>query len=257
MTARGVLAVLAVLAAAGLLLGYDPVLDVDPALAGAPPRPGLWLGGDPLGRDVLARVVVAAGGLVGPALGAVGLALVLGVPLGAVRALAPRGLSLGAGALLDAVGVLPQIVLALVACVVAGGDPLVVGLACGLGQAPLVGDAAAAALRRLRATGVLEASRVHGVPLLRVVFVHGLWGGARRALAHQAVVLVSRVATLEATLSYLGRFGVSEPAPSWGNMVDLSLGHPNGQALAWLGPAVALWALSWAATRAVEAPDAR
>lgn len=256
MIARLSLLALLALALAGAVLGYDPVLDVDSTMAGAAPSAEAWLGRDPLGRRVWARLAAAGGALLGPALGAVLLAGALGVPLGAARALGPRPVALGAGALLDAVGVVPQLVLALVACVVAGGEPLVIGLACGLGQAPIIGDATAAALRRLRATGVLEASRAHGVPLWRVVGVHGLWGGARRALAAQAVVLVARVAIIEATLSYLGGFGVAEPAASWGNMVALSLGHPRGQPWAWLAPAAALWLLAWAAPRAFrEVPD--
>jgi peptide/nickel transport system permease protein len=227
----------------GMAVPYDVVGDVNTSLLGAPPGLSAWLGTDPLGRDVAWRLAVATHGFVGPTVAGAALALGVGVPAGLGQGLL-RGIpALAAGAPLDITGAVPQLVIVLLACAVFGGSPWVIGASAGLAHAPAVGAVVAQQAAALRARGVFEAGRVHRVPLWRLIFVHTLWGATRAGLARQVLRLLSLIVVFEATLSYLGGFGVSEPAPSWGNMLAIGLAHPGGNPLAWLAPAAATWAL--------------
>ncbi|WP_025323781.1 ABC transporter permease [Deferrisoma camini] len=229
-------------AALGLLgwLPHDPTAFVAPAHA--PPGPDLWLGADALGRDLAARLASAAARFAGPALLAVAVGALVGVALGLAEGLLPGPVAALATGLAQAVDGVPKLVTVLLVAAVTQSDLGWIMAAVGVSFAPQVAEPIRSSIERLRSLAFIEAARSLGVGPGRIVFVHILWGHARRVLLAQATSLLSFAVLAEASLSYLGgELGVQEPAASWGNMLALARdGVFRGHWLPALAPAVML-----------------
>ncbi|MDH5730208.1 MAG: ABC transporter permease subunit, partial [Gammaproteobacteria bacterium] len=65
----------------------------------------------------------------------------------------------------------------------------------------------------------IESSIAMGLPTHLIIFKHILWYNCRSILIIQATLGMGEAILMETSLSYLG-FGVQEPTPSWGNMVQ-------------------------------------
>lgn len=230
------------------LTGHDPTRIVTAPWAS--PRPGLPLGADGLGRDVLARVL--AGGVepalvaLVAALAATTLGTACGLWAGWSQHPAARALLAGSDLLLA----LPLLLLVLLAAVALPG-PAAVVVGTVLGGAPLTARLVAAATRDVANSGYVEAALVRGertgAVLVREVLPAqtGLVGadlGLRAVLALQ----------LATTLAVLG-FGPPPPAPDWAVMLRENLPGLTLNAWGVLAPALALALLAGtlaAATRA-------
>jgi ABC-type dipeptide/oligopeptide/nickel transport system permease subunit len=235
------------------LSGYDVVTDVAPERASRGPSAENWLGTDHLGRDVWWRSLLASEAFVGPGLLACVVALTLGLPSGAVAGY--RG---GAAAALvryafAVIGSIPRMVLVLLACAALGNEPWVLAVAAGVAFAPGLGEAVYARIEALRQHEFVLAARAHGHSTWDIVARQLVWVNCRRLIGQQLLYLFGFVALLETTLSYIGGFGIEEPRPSWGNMLAFEFGISDGNSLAWLVPALAIWATLVATTRSASA----
>ena len=250
------LAILLIIVALGLVapwLGYDPVRDVTPEIRDLGPSAGHWLGTDWLGRDVLLRMILATRPIVAGGALACGIGAAIGVPLGALAGFQGGLAESAIRYVFGVVGSVPRFVLVLLMLATWGDSlPLLAG-AAGLSFAPIVGEAAYGRIAALRNREYVLASRAHGLSDMRILWVHLVWGASRRPIARSLCTLFGYYAVLESTLSYLGGFGVQEPAPSWGNM--LVGAWTRGVDNWWVGiaPALALWALVAASTRVARA----
>lgn len=189
-----------------------------------PATPWLPLGGDALGRDVLARVLGGARLSLGVAAVAVAGAIVLGALLGALAGCAGGRVDEGLMRAADFVLVLPAIyvVLALRASM-----PLVLSaaqvfwtLAAVLAIAgwPYPARGVRAIVAAERRKEYAEAAIAAGAGPLRILLCH-LLPAARGFLVVQATLLIPAFILAEATLSYVG-LGFPAPAPSWGGMLQ-------------------------------------
>jgi peptide/nickel transport system permease protein len=248
---RGALAVLALYVALAALGGSEPqavdvtALDLPPALA----HP---MGTDHLGRDVLRRLLAA------PASGAPAVAVGAMTGLAAAAPLA-IGLALGGNAaalarlVASALTGTPALVLAVLAGSALRADLTVVAAVWAAASAPATADSLAAPLVTARHVGLTEGLRRHGLSAARVWIGHGLIALGHRAALRATLQLTAGLLVAEATLSYLGGFGVQEPAASWGNMMAAAWGRPDGNPLAWLAPLACLTATLAALHRVAEA----
>ncbi len=175
------------------------------------------LGTDAFGRDVLARVWIAA--RLSLAVGLIGslLAGTLGIALGALGAWVGGALDRALLALGNALLAIPRLVLLLVIAALWGpGLPTVVtvlALTGWMGVARLVRSE----VLGVRETAYIEAATALGVPPGRVLRRHVLPNALGAAVV--AVTLgVGNAILLESGLSFLG-LGIQPPAPSWGNMI--------------------------------------
>jgi peptide/nickel transport system permease protein len=237
-SSHAALLVLALYAAAAVLGGADPQA-VDVTALDQPPTLTSPLGTDHLGRDVLRRLIAA------PAASA--LAVAVGAAVGLLTA-APLGLGLAVGGTAasaarlvgSAVTGTPALILAVLAGSVLQADLPAVAAVWAAASAPAAAEGIAAPLIDLRLTGLPEGLRRHGLSTLRVWVWHGLVATGHRAALRATLQLISGLLVAEATLSYLGGFGIEEPAPSWGNMMAAAWGRPDGNVWAWLAPLACL-----------------
>jgi peptide/nickel transport system permease protein len=243
---------LVVVLAGPTLAGEDAVRTV--ASPWAPPGPGLSLGADALGRDVLARVLAGGRDLFlvagGSALVATALGTAAGLWAGWSDGPVARGLAGGA----DLLMALPLLLLALVAAMARPG-PSAVLVGTALGGAPLTLRVVADVTRRSRRAGYVRAALARGEPgptvLLREVLpAHSALVAAD--LGMRAVLALQ----LAAALSVLG-FGPPPPAPDWASMLrDNLAGLPLNPA-GLLAPAAALAVLAAALAAGARAADGR
>ncbi|NJP92627.1 ABC transporter permease subunit [Nonomuraea sp. FMUSA5-5] len=219
--------------------GHDPAAIVAPPWSG--PGPGLPLGADALGRDVLARVLAGGRDLTLTAIAAASTASALGVAGGLWVGWSRGRLGRAAASAADLLLALPLLLLALLAVVTLPGPAAVVAGTV-LGGTPLTLRVVADATATARHAGYVEAALSRGerggaVLLREVLPAHaGLVGadlGQRLVLAVQ----------LAAALSVLG-FGPAPPAPDWAAMLRENLPGLGLNAAATIAPAAALAVLA-------------
>jgi ABC-type glutathione transport system ATPase component/ABC-type dipeptide/oligopeptide/nickel transport system permease subunit len=196
----------------------------DPEHAGAerllPPGAEHWFGTDRFGRDVFSQVMAGARITLLVGLVAVGIAAVVGVPLGVLAGM--RGGRLGALLMRgsDILLAFPGLLLAIVLGAVYGAGTVTAMVALGIGSIP--------AFARVARSGTLQVMRSDYVLAARAANRGELAIAARHVLPNIAgTVLVQcsvnfAIAVLaEAGLSFLG-LGTPPPTPSWGRMLQES-----------------------------------
>jgi peptide/nickel transport system permease protein len=249
-------ALIIALAAIGPWLLPDPISAGSDGLRLTPPSLHHWLGTDPFGRDVLARLAHGARLSLAVASLAIGLALAVGIALGVAAGglggSAARWLSRG----IDLVLTLPRIVLLLVLVAVTGPlGPVALGAVLGLTGWPAIARLTRGEAQRLRhAPHVLAATAIGATTTRR------LWGDIFPGTLGPALVAatlgVADVLLLEAGLSFLG-IGIQPPTPTWGGMILEA--QPYLATAPWLllAPGAALVTATAAATLLGEALRAR
>lgn len=246
--AAAVLAAIVLVGLLGPVLPYDPVADVSTRSADLPPSAAHWLGTDHLGRDVAWRLALACRAFVIPGLGASLVAAGLGVPLGALAGYHGGVVETAIRQLFSILATLPRFVLVLLWLSIRGSGEVQLALAAGVSFVPELGEAVFARIAALRHDDYVLANRAHGVPSWRILWVHLVWAACRRTIGRGLVELFGAFLVVEATLSYVGSFGVREPWPSWGNMLVFEWGR-EGNPVDLLAAALAIYlavaAVTW------------
>lgn len=199
-----------------------------------PPSPDHWFGTDQFGRDVLSMVMVGARTSIAVGLIAVGLGVVLGVPLG-LAAAALRGGFLDDVIMRanDLIFAFPSLVIAILITAVFGPGAVNAIIAIGIFNIPVFARLARGAALSLWTRDFLLAARVAGKGPARISLEHIL-PNITNLLIVQATIQFSLGILAEAALSYVG-LGAQPPIPSWGRMLAES------QTLIGLAPHVALF----------------
>jgi peptide/nickel transport system permease protein len=214
---------------APVIAPYDPgAIDLKNVLA--PPASGHWVGTDQLGRDVLSRMIWGARISLKVGFVATGLAILIGMILGAVAGYY--------GGLIDAVIMrFVDIMLCfptffLILAVIAFLEPsiwnimVVIGLTSWMGVTRLV----RADFISLRERDFVRAARSIGANDARIIFIHILPNALASILVAATLGIAGAILT-ESALSFLG-IGVQPPTPSWGNI--LTAGKDNIDIAWWL-----------------------
>lgn len=221
-------------------LPFDPQA-LNLAMINAPPgAAGHWLGTDFLGRDIMTRLVVGIQAYFAPGLLAVVLALTVGTTLGVLAGYYGgrwRSLATYITQLIDA---LPRLVLILLVVAAFKPDIYYIMAVAGLTGAPAVAAMIQNKIDMLRSRMFIQSAVALGLPDTIVIFKHILWYNCRSLLVVQATLGMGEAILLETSLSYLG-FGVQEPTPSWGNMVQSGANYLlQGQYWSSSAPALAI-----------------
>ncbi|MEV4754354.1 dipeptide/oligopeptide/nickel ABC transporter permease/ATP-binding protein [Micromonospora sp. NPDC049559] len=210
--------------------------DTGQILAG--PSPAHWMGTDSLGRDILARVLVATRLSVELALAATGIGVLIGLLLGT----APLLLGARVGRLvLAAVNIavaFPGLLLALFFAVIFGvgrtGALLAIGFAIAPGFARLTQTLTA----RVAGLDFAAAARIAGVGRFRLFLRHVL-PNVGEPLVVNATIAAGNALLAFAGLSFLG-LGVQPPGYDWGRLLGDGLGGIYVHPAAALAPGVAV-----------------
>ncbi|MER7367042.1 ABC transporter permease [Nonomuraea wenchangensis] len=212
---------------------YDPTL-VDATAKLHEPGGGHLLGADKFGRDTLSQLMVGARTTLYVGIVAVGIAALLGTPLGVLAGMTPRGwLSELVMRVNDLVFAFPALLLAVMLGAVYGAGTLTAMIAIGVATVPAFARVARAATLQVMVTDYVLAARAAGRRGGAVALRHVL-PNISSVLIVQASVSFAIAILAEAALSFLG-FGTRPPTPSWGRMLQES------QELLFSTPRLALW----------------
>jgi ABC-type dipeptide/oligopeptide/nickel transport system permease subunit len=199
------------------LLPYSPVKQQlgDSLL---PPSTHHWLGTDPLGRDILTRL--AYGGRYSLSIGvfAVGVGLLIGVPVGAVSGYWGGWIDLLIQRVTDAVLAFPGILLALALVAGLGVGIVNVVIAVGISSVPGFIRLVRASVLASRELTYVEAARALGVSDLIILWRHVLPNAIPPTVV-QATTQLGAAILVAAGLGFLG-LGVPPPTPEWGDMLS-------------------------------------
>ena len=237
------LAALAVVAVgAPWIAPHDP-LHVSLSEALLPPSAAHWLGTDPLGRDVLSRLIYGSRISLSIGILSVGIAVVIGSLVGAAAGFYGRWLDAVLMRLVDTMLSIPTIFLLLAVIAMDPGERLrqweaapfiggalkaafaavdpqililmaVIGLMSWMGVARLV----RAEILSLKEREFVLAARALGASPWRLISRH-LLPNAMGPVLVSATLGVGGAILTESVLSYLG-LGVQPPTPSWGNVLN-------------------------------------
>jgi peptide/nickel transport system permease protein len=183
-----------------------------------PPSAEHPFGTDDLGRDLLARVVVATPISLGIGLVAAAVALGVGFAVGATAGWAGGVVDLALSRLIEVVLCFPVLFLLLALAAFLPPSPLTLILAIGLTAWP--GDAryARAEVMKIRQLDYARAARAAGASTPRILARH-LLPNALPPLIVSAAFGIGWAILAEAALSFLG-VGLPSPAVSWGGILS-------------------------------------
>jgi peptide/nickel transport system permease protein len=223
---------------------HDPY-DVDLDAVLAPPSREHWLGTDGLGRDLTARLVHGARVSLFVGLLTAILALLLGVPLGALAGYRGGAADMVISRGIEAFLCFPSLLLAL--ALLAAAPAWIAALPDGVRIAVVLAvtgwTAVARYLRaeflRLRGSEMVEAARASGAGHFRIAFRHVLPSTLAPVLV-TAAFAVGAAILLEAALSFLG-LGVRPPTATWGGLLTEARVHVERAWWLALFPGIALF----------------
>ncbi len=200
-------------------LPHDPAA-IDMALLNAPPNTaGHWLGTDFMGRDLLTRLILGIQAYFLPGLTAIAIALTVGSFGGVVAGYWGGRLNLVVTYAANLIDSFPRLVLILLMVAVFKPDIYLIMIVVGITNVPIVAGLIKSKVMLLKEKNFIEAAVALGLGNFRIIFKHILWHNCRALLIIQATLGMAEAILIETSLSYLG-FGVQEPIPSWGNMVQ-------------------------------------
>lgn len=191
------------------------------------------LGTDAMGRDTFSRILVGARSAIWVGVVAVGLAAVIGVPLGVLTAQLPRPAAEVVLRLTDIAYAFPALLLALLLASVLNGSTTTAMLAIGCASVPLFLRVTRAGALSVLASDYVLAARSCGTTRVGITVRHVLPNIAG-LVGVQASVSFAMAILAEAALSYLG-LGTPPTVPSWGRMLY------DAQTLLYTDPLLAAW----------------
>ncbi|MEQ8308476.1 MAG: ABC transporter permease [Hoeflea sp.] len=212
---------------------FDPTqLDIPQKLQ--PPSLEHWFGTDHFGRDMFSMIMVGARVSIAVAFVAVGVGMVLGVPLG-LYAAAHRGSLIDEVVMRgnDLVFAFPSLLLAIMITAVFGPGAINAIIAIGVFNIPVFARLARGAALSLWTRDYVLAARVAGKGKARISLEHIL-PNIGNLLIVQGTIQFSLAILAEAALAYVG-LGAQPPLPSWGRMLA------DAQTLISLAPHMALF----------------
>ena len=203
-----------------------------------PFSPGHLLGTDPVGNDILSRILHG---------GQVSLEVALGVTLIGLAGAVVGTIAGYIGGLVDAVVMrvidvliaFPAIVLALAIAEGLGPSELHVIWALSIFSVPAFARLARAGTLQLREQTFMLAARLAGTRTWRMLLRH-VWPNVLPQLATFSLLGLGVVVILEGALDFLG-LGIPDPHPSWGNMIALGQGTLSSQPALVLVPSLFLF----------------
>ena len=183
-----------------------------------PPSAEHVLGTDRLGRDILSRVLWGARVSLLVGVGVVVLSGAFGTLLGVLAGYFrgwPSGLVMR---ITDVLLAFPALILAMVTVTILGNSLLTVVLAISVGVIPRFARFTRGTILSIRERDYIESARAVGASSPRIIWNHVLLNAVDPIIVLCTLQIPTAILT-EALLSFLG-LGITEPTPTWGNMIN-------------------------------------
>ena len=215
-----VLCVLAVLSLAAYLrpsmTGYS-YEQQNLALGPMPPSHAHWLGTDPLGRDLLARLLYGGGISLMVGLCATAVSLIIGVIYGAIAGFAGGKLDMLMMRFVDILYALPFVIFVILLMVFFGQNIILLFVAIGAVEWLTMARIVRGQVMAIKRQEFVEAAHALGLKRRRIIFRH-IVPNLLGPIIVYATLTVPEVILLESFLSFLG-LGVQPPHSSWGVLI--------------------------------------
>ncbi|KQN52269.1 peptide ABC transporter permease [Serratia sp. Leaf50] len=227
----------------GYISHYEP-LNADPINAMLPPSWQHWLGTDPLGRDVLTRVIYGSRYSLLISLASMALAVSIGSLLGLLAGLAKGPLDEFISRAVDVISAFPDLLLALMLIAFTGPGTTNLIFALGVASVPRFTRVVRAQTFLVISSGYVEQARTFGLKRHVLVWRHVL----PHAIAHVPALATLGLGTAiigTAGLSFLG-MGPQPPTAEWGLMLAEGRNYLRNAwwIAAWPGVAITLTVFS-------------
>lgn len=213
-------------------LPHDPTL-VDASSRLQKPSSRFWFGTDKFGRDVFSQILMGSRTTLFVGFVAVGVAAVIGIPLGIVSAMTPRWLGELTMRGNDLLLAFPALLLAIMISAIYGASTLGAMIAIGIATVPIFARLIRSGAMQVMGTEYVLAARAAGRRPWAIGVRHVL-PNVSSLIIVQASVGFAIAVLAEAALSFLG-LGTPPPTPSWGRMLQES------QEMLWTAPRLALF----------------
>ncbi|WP_371872867.1 ABC transporter permease [Notoacmeibacter sp. MSK16QG-6] len=178
----------------------------------------LWLGGDALGRPLLARIIVAAQNTMAVAVGAVLCSLAIGTTLGMIAGYTSRMASQVIMRLADVIMSFPSLLLAVIVLYMLPPSVFNLIIVLAITRIPVYLRTSRAEVLEVRERMFVQAAKVMGASSGRIIFRH-LLPVILPTLVTIATLDFALVVLVESALSFLG-IGIQPPEITWGLMVS-------------------------------------
>lgn len=200
----------------GVLSPHDPN-EIHPELALSPPSLEFILGTDEFGRDIFSRIIFGTRVAIVISSASVGLAFVIGIPLGLISGLyggLADGLTMR---VMDAVLAFPSLIFTILIVAALGASPFSIIVSIGFLFTPRFARLVRGSVLVLKDVEFVVASRACGAGSSRIMF-RTILPNTMAPILVQITLGMALAISIEAGLSYLG-LGIQPPTATWGTML--------------------------------------
>ncbi len=189
------------------------------------PSAAHWFGTDEIGRDVLARLIWGAQASLLAGVVSVGIAVLVGVPLGILAGYFGGWIDAIISRCTEALLAVPFLILAIALAAFLGPSLTNAMIAIGISATPLFIRLTRGQVINVKVEDYVESARAIGLPT-RMILTRYILPNVAPPILVQATLTVATAIIAEASLSFLG-LGQQPPAPSWGSMLNVAKNFLN------------------------------
>ncbi|MEM7488097.1 MAG: ABC transporter permease [Pseudomonadota bacterium] len=189
------------------------------------PSAAHWFGTDEIGRDVLARMVWGAQASLLAGVVSVGIAVLVGVPLGIVAGYFGGWTDAVISRCTEALLAVPFLILAIALAAFLGPSLTNAMIAIGISATPIFVRLTRGQVINVKVEDYVDSARAIGLPT-RMILSRYILPNVAPPILVQATLTVATAIIAEASLSFLG-LGQQPPAPSWGSMLNTAKNFLN------------------------------